>query len=235
MNLAVKTGIYGQRPPEEVARLAATAGFDAVVLELDASTSTLTDGSLTAALADRLERAFEQAGVAIAALAIPAELPAASSLVLQQLAAVMPLLTHLGTDVVLVNCGPGDDWTAVLEPLQEALREADERQAIVVLAVGAGSALAVLDDLETLLDAVDSEYFRLALHLGPLAAANGLSGQEVLERVGDALELVYLDPAPAADNWLAVLVEAAPETILVVTATTPAEAAAARAHLTGSL
>ena len=229
MNLAVRTSIYGDRPPDEVARLAAVGGFDAVVLQLGS-----VPGEFTAALAGRLADVYERAGLAIAALAVPGDLLSDPAAMLAQLEAAMPVVTQLGTDVILVGCGAGDDWTAALAPLQEALREAEERQVALAVEIGPGSALADLDDLETLLDALDTESMGLALHLGPLAAANRLSGVEVLERVGDALDVVVIDSAEGGE-WLPLLAEAAPETIVVVEGDSPGAAAELRAKVAGTL
>ncbi len=245
MNLAVRTAAYGDRPLEEVARTIAEAGYEAVCLDLDVWRLGVTEGGLTAPLAERLAGAFARESVAVAAVAVEVDLVGGGAAAVDQLLAVIEVAESFETAVVVTTSGPGDDWTAVLDGLNEVLDAAEDHGVVLVLEPRAGMAVDDLDDLELLLDAVESDNFGIALDLLAVSEANDISVEELLARVGDALIQVTIcdlddggSPVPAsprsATDFAGVfelLAACAPEVTVVAGGVDAADAAATRLYL----
>ncbi len=244
MNLALRTGMYGDMAIDEVAAAVAEAGYDAVHLDLDLWRLTVADGGLTEALAERIGDQFERVGVVVAAVGVQVPL-------VQGAAAAAPLLEvmrvadALGTDLVVTTAGNGDDWTPAIECLEKVMDSAEERQVELVVELGPNMAIRDLDQAEPLLEAVPSDLLSLSLDLGWVAERHGLGEQEVLERIGDALAVVTLSEPDAAghaaapsptgaarlDSVFAALRREAPDVTVVAGGVTPANAAAVRSYL----
>lgn len=245
MLLAVRTTVYGDRPPDELARAVAGAGFGAVQLDLDLWRFNLAEGGLTAALAGRIAEVFDREDIQIAALGIEADLVSGGPAAVDQLIAVLRVAPDFGTDLVVTPSGPGDDWTAVIDNLEDVLDEADSKEMTLAIDLRPEMAVRDLDQAELLLEAVESENLTLSMDVLQIAAASDVAPADVLERIGDALTVVRVDASDQVVDPNAspshggtelgalfdLLAQYAPDAALVADGLLEAQAAEARIYL----
>ena len=239
MELALLIAIEAALPRDEAVAAVADAGYDAVLLDFAGSSGQAVLEQVTGALAGKTADVFDRFGIEIAGLAVAVSLVSDGEAAAAAVSTAIRLARHFGTDRVVCDVGPADDWTDLLEPLQELLDEADEAAVDLALRVAPGQAIGDVDTAELLLDALEADYVSLAVDPLALAASGGVAPEELLARVGDAVSVISFGcpeggQAGAQVNLAALceqMTAEAPDAMAVVSSTTPAATSSLLARL----
>ncbi len=226
-----------------MAAAVADSGYGAVLLDFAGAGGAATLAQGTGALAAKTADVFDGYGVELAGLAVEVDLAGGGDEAAAAVSLAIRLARHFGTDRVVLTAGPAADWTAVLEPLQDLLDEADDASVELAVVVAPGQAIDDVDTAELLLDAldaIDADNVSLAVDPLQLAAAGGPLPAELLARIGDAVSVVSFGHGEANSSGAAKvdyaalfeqLAAEAPDAVAVVDATTPATTCALLARL----
>lgn len=199
MNLALRSAVYGDLGPAQAARAIAAAGYDTVLLSLDAHGLGPAE-SLTEPLAKRVAEDFEGAGVTIGALTASCDLVNGGEAAQDRLHRLIRLSRPFDTALLVAGNGPGDDWTALFERLRDVTADAEDNDVVIVIELGSNQAVRDLDQAELLLDTIECDALGLSLDILAIAAEHDISVTDVLDRVGDALVVVGLSEVDEHGN-----------------------------------